>query len=119
MMEYIDASEGKTFQSTETNSLDDPFVNGMMLDMATREFLRSGRASIPLLQRSFSIDFNRACSLFDYLCELGIVKKSDGTVRHQLCVTAIEYELISEQVQRIERKSDFTKIDISAIKQSF
>ena len=56
--------------------------------------IESGKASSSMLQRRFSIGFNRAARIIDQLCDLGVVGPANGAKPREILVDSYEFEMM-------------------------
>ena len=54
--------------------------------------LKSGQASVSMLQRRFRIGYNRAARIVDIMEEMGVVGPQDGSSPRQVIMTREEFE---------------------------
>lgn len=59
---------------------------------AGRFIIESGKASVGMLQRRFSVGFNRAARIMDQLSDVGVVGPAEGTKPRQIILTLEEFE---------------------------
>lgn len=59
---------------------------------AGRFIIESEKASVGMLQRKFSVGFNRAARIMDQLSEVGVVGPAEGTKPRQIILTMEEFE---------------------------
>lgn len=86
--EYVDESEGSCESSELSRGELDP-----IFEDAARVIVSSQQGSTSLIQRKFSIGYNRAGRIMDQLEKAGIVGPQDGSKPRQvLCVDDIELE---------------------------
>ena len=65
-----------------------------LLPEAIELVVRSGQASVSMLQRRFRIGYNRAARIVDMMEARGIVSAQDGSRPRQVLITEEEYELM-------------------------
>ena len=58
--------------------------------------VNAGQASVSMLQRRFSIGYNRAARIVDIMEERGIVGPPDGARPRQVLITEAEYDNMKE-----------------------
>ncbi len=56
--------------------------------------IEAGKASSSMLQRRFSIGFNRAARIIDQLCDLGVVGPANGAKPREILVDSYEFEMM-------------------------
>lgn len=59
---------------------------------AGRFIIESKKASVGMLQRKFSVGFNRAARIMDQLSDVGVVGPAEGTKPRQIILTMEEFE---------------------------
>lgn len=59
---------------------------------AGRFIIESQKASVGMLQRKFSVGFNRAARIMDQLSDVGVVGPAEGTKPRQIILTLEEFE---------------------------
>lgn len=68
-----------------------------LLPEAIELVVRSGQASVSMLQRRFRIGYNRAARIVDMMEARGIVSAQDGSRPRQVLITEEEYELMMSE----------------------
>ena len=84
----------KSIKKAENPSL---FIYGdgerdVLFAEAGRFFIEKEKASIGMLQRWFSIGFNRASHITDQLAEAGVISKEAGTAQRKILMSLEEFE---------------------------
>lgn len=72
-----------------------------LLTDAIELVVRSGQASVSMLQRRFRIGYNRAARIVDMMEARGIVSPQDGSRPRQALMTEEEYERMNEETGEI------------------
>lgn len=69
-----------------------------LLPDAIEMVVRSGQASVSMLQRRFRIGYNRAARIVDMMEARGIVSPQDGSRPRQVLITEEEYEMMLSDI---------------------
>lgn len=85
----------KTEQSSSEEETDE------LLPDAIELVVRSGQASVSMLQRRFRIGYNRAARIVEMMESRGIVSPQDGSRPRQVLITEEEYERMQEETEEI------------------
>ena len=78
--------EDITESNGENGGEDELFINALKL------IIQTGSASISMLQRRFSIGYNRAGGLIDKMDRLGYISPFDGSKARQVLITKEQFE---------------------------
>lgn len=79
-----------------------PDEDDELLSDAIDLVVKSGQASVSMLQRRFRIGYNRAARIIDMMESRGIIGPPDGSRPRQVLMTADEYELINNPSMEAE-----------------
>jgi len=88
--EEADAGKGSKGASSQ---YDDYFIE------AGRLLIEKNKASIGMLQRSFSIGFNRAARIMDQLTGVGVVGPEEGTKPRKILMSAEQFEAFAAAIR--------------------
>ncbi len=93
IQKYINNSQdGQTsFGSSDDSSADK--LDDYIFE-AGKLCIEAGKASSSMLQRRFSIGFNRAARIIDQLCDLGVVGPANGAKPREILVDSYEFEMM-------------------------
>lgn len=72
-----------------------------LLSDAIELVVRSGQASVSMLQRRFRIGYNRAARIVDMMEARGIVSPQDGARPRQVLITEEEYDRMNEETEEV------------------
>ena len=70
-----------------------------LLPDAIELVVRSGQASVSMLQRRFRIGYNRAARIVDMMEARGIVSPQDGSRPRQVLISEEEYDLMNSETE--------------------
>ncbi len=90
---------GTTFLETPEEEVEEEEIDTLFTEAADL-VVRTGQASISLLQRRFRIGYTRAARLIDDLERKGIVGEFEGSKPRQILVTAEQAARICEEINR-------------------
>lgn len=88
--EEADAGKGSKGASSQ---YDDYFIE------AGRLLIEKNKASIGMLQRTFSIGFNRAARIMDQLTSVGVVGPEEGTKPRKILMSAEQFEAFAAAIR--------------------
>ena len=94
-VDTVSAASGNDSIDDEDNGLagkDEYFAD------AGRFIIESDKASVGMLQRKFSVGFNRAARIMDQLSEAGVVGPAVGTKPRQILLTGEEFETLLQNL---------------------
>ncbi len=86
-------------ERTEPGAADDD--GDELLPDAIELVVKSGQASVSMLQRRFRIGYNRAARIVDMMEARGIVGPQDGSRPRQVLMSEEEYNLMNEETEEI------------------
>ena len=72
-----------------------------LLSDAISLVVKSGQASVSMLQRRFRIGYNRAARIMDMMEARGIVAPQDGSRPRQVLMSEEELEALREEIQEV------------------
>ncbi|HIU26889.1 MAG TPA: DNA translocase FtsK, partial [Candidatus Fimisoma avicola] len=100
-VENVDYNEDVLTRIEKTEHAGDGEDTDELLSDAIDLVVKSGQASVSMLQRRFRIGYNRAARIMDMMEARGIVAPQDGSRPRQVLLTEQELEQMKEDTQEI------------------
>ena len=100
--QIMDSLAANDLPATEENVQDSAEDTDDLLPDAIELVVRSGQASVSMLQRRFRIGYNRAARIVDMMEARGIVGPQDGSRPRQVLLTEEEFENMGKETEEQE-----------------
>ena len=98
-VEEVDYNQDVLTRIERTDSTDSDDEGDELLSDAIDLVVRSGQASVSMLQRRFRIGYNRAARIMDMMEARGIVGMQDGSRPRQVLMTQEELDQLDNDIE--------------------